>query len=350
MADLIEEGAVTFDAGGVFYNPRMKLNRDIGVAMTKSLGISEYLDGLASSGVRGLRVASEAGVARVILNDVNPVACERIISNIDRNDLTGCQVSCCNANVLMHQRHFQAVDLDPFGSPSPFISSAARSALAYLFITATDTAPLCGAHLQSGIRKYMAVPLKTDYHREMGARILLGLAARELARLDKAMAPMLTHVTEHYVRTYLRVEQGAKLADDCLKKMGYILHCHVCGSFSAVPVPVSGACGACGGRTIIAGPLWLGPLQDSEVIARAIPEVGQNAPARKLLETCRDEIDVPMYYDHHRLCKMLGSTPVKVDSIVESLRELGFKASRTHFTGIGIKTDACLEDIKNILK
>ncbi|HWQ20307.1 MAG TPA: tRNA (guanine(10)-N(2))-dimethyltransferase, partial [Methanotrichaceae archaeon] len=343
MADLIEEGAVTFDAEGVFYNPRMKLNRDIGVAMAKSLGISEYLDGLASSGARGLRVAKEAGVARVILNDVNPLACERISQNLERNDLTRCEVSCSNANVLMHQRHFQTVDLDPFGSPSPFISAAARSALEYLFITATDTAPLCGAHLQSGIRKYMAVPVKTDYHREMGARILLGQAARELARLDKAMVPMLTHVTQHYVRTYLRVEQGAKPADDSLKKMGYIQHCHGCGSFSAVLVPITQACEACGGRTVIAGPLWLGPIQDREVISRAIPEVGQNAPARKLLEACRGEVDVPMYYDHHRLCKKLGGTPGKVDSVVESLRELGFNASRTHFTGIGIKTDASLE-------
>jgi tRNA (guanine26-N2/guanine27-N2)-dimethyltransferase len=350
MADLIKEGAVTFDAGGVFYNPRMKLNRDIGVAVTRSLGISEYLDGLSASGARGLRVAKEAGVDRVILNDVNPLACERITQNIERNNLAGCQVSCCNANVLLHQRHFQTVDLDPFGSPSPFISAASRSALEYLFITATDTAPLCGAHLQSGIRKYMAVPVKTDYHREMGVRILLGLACRELARLDKSMVPMLTHATEHYVRTYLRVGQGAKQANDCLKSMGYILHCHSCGSFSSMPEPAVQACGACGGKTVLAGPLWLGPLQDRDVIGRALQEAGENTPARKLLESCRDEIDVPMYYDHHRLCRSLGSTPDKVNLVVESLRELGFKASRTHFTGIGIKTDASLKDIKNILK
>ena len=42
----------------------------------------------------------------------------------------------------------------------------------------------------SGIRKYLARPLRTPYHREMGARILLGLAARELARLDKEIAKL----------------------------------------------------------------------------------------------------------------------------------------------------------------
>ena len=222
--NLITEGAITFETEGAFYNPKMLLNRDIGVAMASSLGLSDYLDALSASGIRGLRVAKEAGVEKVTLNDVSPQACRLMEKNMSRNGLAG-TVTCCNANVLLHEQHFQAVDLDPFGSPSSYLSAASRSALSYLFITATDTAPLCGAHLMSGIRKYMAVPLRTDYHREMGARILLGLAARELARLDKAMQPMLTHVTDHYVRTYLRVIKGAKAADRCLEKLGYVEHC-----------------------------------------------------------------------------------------------------------------------------
>jgi tRNA (guanine26-N2/guanine27-N2)-dimethyltransferase len=255
--DLMNEGSITFDTEGVFFNPRMRLNRDIGVAMVKALGISEYLDGLAASGIRGLRVAREAGVEKVIINDVSPAAYQCILGNIARNETTNCEASCCNANVLMHDRHFEAVDLDPFGSPSPFLSAASRSALSYLFVTATDTAPLCGAHLKSGIRKYMARPVKTDYHREMGARILLGLAARELARVDKAMEPLFTHVTEHYVRTYLRVLHGAKAADRCLEKMGYIEHCFSCSGFRAIAEPKIGLCTTFGGTTLLAGPLWL---------------------------------------------------------------------------------------------
>ena len=34
---LLTEGAVTFEVNGSFYNPRMKLNRDIGVAMARAL-------------------------------------------------------------------------------------------------------------------------------------------------------------------------------------------------------------------------------------------------------------------------------------------------------------------------
>jgi tRNA (guanine26-N2/guanine27-N2)-dimethyltransferase len=56
-----------------------------------------------------------------------------------------------------------------------------------------------------------------------------------------------------------------------------------------------------------------------------------------------------MYYDHHRLCRRLSITPKKVDELVMALRESGWKASRTHFTGLGVKTDAGVKDVEEIL-
>jgi tRNA (guanine26-N2/guanine27-N2)-dimethyltransferase len=347
---LITEGAITFETDGAFYNPKMLLNREIGVAMAGTLGISDYLDALSASGIRGLRVAREAGVQKVTLNDVSPQACQLIEKNLSRNGLAG-TVTCCNANVLLHEQHFEAVDLDPFGSPSAYLPAASRSALSYLFITATDTAPLCGAHLNSGIRKYMALPLCTDYHREMGARILLGLAARELARLDKAMQPMLTHVTDHYVRTYLRVVKGAKAADKCLKELGYVEHCANCGSFvlrkESRP---AGQCSHCSAKTALAGPLWLGMIHEPQVIEKALCWRGLSRRATKLLGTCAGEIDAPMYYDHHSICERLHITPGKIGDAIEGLQKEGHRASRTHFSGLGIKTDAGMADIEAAIR
>lgn len=352
---LQEEGAITFEIDGAFYNPKMKLNRDICVAMASALAPGDYLDALSASGIRGMRVAREAGVGKVTLNDVSPMACALIQRNLKRNDLA-CEATCSNANLLMHERHFQAVDLDPFGSPSPFLAAASRSALSYLFITATDTAPLCGAHLNSGIRKYLARPLRTDYHREMGARVLLGLAARELARLDKGMEPLLTHVTDHYVRTYLRVRKGAKAADECLQRMGYVEHCPSCGCFVAKEEQepmIGGICSHCRGKTALAGPLWLGKIHEKETIRSALQRLSEgikassgSSRARKLLETCAAEEDVPMYYDHHSICERLNVTPGRIECVVEQLRAGGYKASRTHFCGLGIKTDAPLQRIE----
>lgn len=119
MAQMMVEGSVTLNVEGAFYNPRMKLNRDLGAVVAKVLGISDYLDALAASGARGLRVAKEANVEHVALNDVSPRAVGLLEENAKRNGLEGCEILSSNANVLLHQRHFEAVDLDPFGSPSP---------------------------------------------------------------------------------------------------------------------------------------------------------------------------------------------------------------------------------------
>jgi tRNA (guanine26-N2/guanine27-N2)-dimethyltransferase len=350
QTNLITEGAITFEADGAFYNPKMLLNREINVAMSRSLGLVDYLDALSASGIRGMRVAKEAGVEKVSLNDVNPHACKLIEKNLARNSIEG-TVTCSNANVLLHEKHFQAVDLDPFGSPSAYLSAASRSALSYLFITATDTAPLCGAHLMSGIRKYMAVPLRTVYHREMGARILLGLAARELARLDKSMQPMLTHVTDHYVRTYLRLEEGARAADKCLRNMGFVEHCPECGSFRLMQEAVpEGTCRHCKGKTRLAGPLWLGKIHDIGCIEKALAWDGLGHRAEKILESCAGEIEAPMYYDHHSICERLSITPGKIDEAIKRLSAMGYKASRTHFCGLGIKTDASMADVEKAIR
>lgn len=337
--ELLREGEVSFEADGVFYNPRMKLCRDIGVAMARSLGIREYLDALSASGIRGMRVAREAGVAEVTLNDISTRACELIQRNLTRNGLE-CEVTCRNANSLLHERRFQAVDIDPFGSPSPYMAAASRSAGSYLFITATDTAPLCGAHQRSGRRKYMALPVLTEYHREMGARILLGLAARELARVDKAMQPLLTHATDHYVRTYLRVRRGAEAADRCLEDLGYVEHCQVCGGFFIHKTHLQRGCSHCHGGTVVAGPLWLGRIHDPDWVNLALRHLDGSSRARRLLSACEQEVDAPMYYDHHSICERLGITPGRMDAVIERLQAAGFRASRTHFSGLGIKTDA----------
>ena len=98
--NLLAEGAIAFEAEGAFFNPKMKLNRDIGVAMAGALGLTDYLDAFSASGIRGLRVAKEARVDNVTLNDVSPQACQLIHKNLARNDLA------CDGNLLQRQCPF----------------------------------------------------------------------------------------------------------------------------------------------------------------------------------------------------------------------------------------------------
>ena len=365
-----EDASFPPSAAPVFYNPEMELNRDISVAATSAFvkrlverrdippSQITYVDALSASGIRGLRIAKEVGVATT-LNDWSAEAYDLILQNIEMNDLSETTTaSRKNANVLLHESKYNIVDLDPFGTASPFLDSAASAAINMLEITATDTAPLCGAHLNSGIRKYAAVPLNNEYHAEMGVRILLGAAARELAKHEKEMIPLLCHATRHYVRLYLEVKKGAKRADKSLKKMGFISHCSSCGfrtTISGLAPHIEKDCPHCEGVTTIAGPLWLGELHDPSFCQEVLDEIeerplGSKEIAKKIITFCRDELDMPTFYDQHVICKEMGVSAASMDMLMEFLKDQGFKASRTHFSGTSFKTDASLEKIKEIIR
>ncbi|MDD2438751.1 MAG: tRNA (guanine(10)-N(2))-dimethyltransferase [Methanosarcinaceae archaeon] len=357
-------------AAPVFYNPAMELNRDINVAATaafvkrllakKALKIEDirYLDAFSASGIRGLRIAKEVGI-HATLNDWSLEAFELIKKNIEHAGLSEkAEASRRNANVLLHESKFNLVDIDPFGTPAPFLDAAAVSALNLLSVTATDTAPLCGAHLNSGIRKYAAVPLNREFHREMGLRILLGACAREVAKHEKAIIPLFSHVTRHYVRTYLEIRKGAKQADRTLKYMGFLSYCPHCGERETVQglaVHIKPECPFCGGLREIAGPMWLGPLREKAFCNELLEEMEEKSlntkeQAAKIISFCRDELDIPLFFDQHVICKQLGVSASGIDLVIDSLKIKGFKASRTHFSGTAFKTDASIAEIKKIIR
>ncbi len=354
----------------VFYNPHMELNRDISVAATlayarrlssqKEIDISDirYVDTMSASGIRGLRIANEVGVSTT-LNDWSDEAFELILENIELTGLSEtAEATCKNANVLMHERRFNIVDLDPFGSPAPYLDAATRSVVHLLEVTATDTAPLCGAHFNSGMRKYTAVPLNNEFHSEMGVRILLGKVARELAKHDKGMTPLLSHATRHYVRAYLQVKKGAKQADRSLRELGFLIHCEKCGQrrfFHGLAVAIDDTCPSCENKMQIAGPLWLGQLHEKEFCDEVLAEMesldlGKKEQAKKIIIACRDEFNMPFFYDQHLICKRIGISAPAMEGFIEALRSTGASVSRTHFSGTSFKTDAELDSINEVLR
>jgi len=254
----------------------------------------------------------------------------------------------------MHERAHDVVDLDPFGTPIPFADAAFRSAREYVCVTATDTAPLCGAHFESGVRSYGAVPRNTEFHAEMGLRVLLSALVRTAARYDIAATPVLSHVSSHYVRTYLRLDGGARAADRLIGELGYVDHCQRClwreHERTLVADPVA-ECPECGQSTWTAGPIWLGPAHETEFVDRVAGNVpgsfGTAETARDLLETIGGELDRPTHYDQHRLYKRWGEPNTAMDDFLGALRTAGHDASRTHYGGTTFKTDADVAEIRD---
>ncbi|HJJ54859.1 MAG TPA: tRNA (guanine(10)-N(2))-dimethyltransferase, partial [Methanocorpusculum sp.] len=105
----ITEGSTTFRApvqdencdfppgsAPVFYNTRMEFNRDMTVLLLSVLRPAEYLDSMAATGVRGLRVANETHIP-VVINDFNRQATEIIQQNAD-DFAEQIEVTCNDAN------------------------------------------------------------------------------------------------------------------------------------------------------------------------------------------------------------------------------------------------------------
>lgn len=359
----VSEGEVTVevpevDDGGVFFNPVQELNRDVTVAVLRAYRergdteLETYLDAMAASGIRGVRAAA-AGF-EVTCCDVDPTAVELAERNFARNDLKGTAVRR-DANAFMHESWFDVVDVDPFGTPVPFVDAACNCARELLCVTATDTAPLCGAHFESGVRKYGAVPRNTEFHAEMGLRILLSALARTAARYDIAARPVMSHVTDHYARTYLALDSGARTADAVLDGLGYVDWCPDClyrehaRGLIADPLEV---CPNCDADTLTAGPLWLARPHDPAFVDairdRVNDGMGTAKRARTLLDRIGGELDTPTHYDQHRLYARWGEPAVSMDDFLGILQEAGFEASHTHYGGTTVKTTADVAEMHKL--
>jgi tRNA (guanine26-N2/guanine27-N2)-dimethyltransferase len=255
----------------------------------------------------------------------------------------------------MHESTFDVVDLDPFGTPVPFLDAAFDAARSLVCVTATDTAPLCGAHFRSGVRSYGAVPRNTEFHPEMGVRVLLSALVRAAARQDLSARPVFTHATSHYVRTYLHVESGAGVANDRIDELGHVDWCPSCHHREAergLLADPPDACPACGEDVLTAGPLYLARPDDRSFLAAVdgalSEELGTETEAADLLETVGAELDVPTHYDQHRLYARWSEPAVGMDAFVTRLREAGFAASRTHYGGTTLKTDATPAEMRSL--
>ena len=246
------------------------MNRDATVLLLPLLGPSDYLDAMGATGIRGLRVAHECGIP-VTICERDPSAIDLITRNAARAGLP-ITVIRRDVNALLPEQSFDAVDLDPFGTPAPFIEAGIRGTRRFLFVTATDTAPLCGAHLKAGICRYDALPMNTEYHSEVGLRILLGFVVRETVRYDRGVEPLFCYAREHFFRLHVRLLRGTKAADATFQNLGFVHQCRKCPyrEEEQAMFPSSLTCPHCGGNLQPIGPLWLGSLRDRGIVEEMI--------------------------------------------------------------------------------
>jgi tRNA (guanine26-N2/guanine27-N2)-dimethyltransferase len=344
----------------VFFNPAARTNRDISVAVAAATRPRTYLDVLAGTGARGLRVAKESsGEMQVTMADFSTASLAVARKNVRRNELgKRCTVVHEEANSYLvsrfeRQEKFEAIDLDPFGTPAPFVLAVMTAAAdgAVVSITATDAAVLCGVYPDVSFRRYGSLAVRSEFIHETGLRILLGFAARMGGVNDIGIEPIAAHSTLHYLRVFLRVRRGATSADESMKSIGFITQCNACGERLSGPASLS-RCPGCDARVRSAGPLWTGKLVEEKVLdgATRFSEKAEWKDAAVTLGALRG-IDryPPFSYSPERACSRLRIPSVSVERAMDSLVGAGFTAIRQPFEEIGIKTEAGYEEFVSAL-
>jgi tRNA (guanine26-N2/guanine27-N2)-dimethyltransferase len=357
----------------VFYNPIMELNRDIAILTFKSYQklmkreIS-FCEPLTSSGIRGVRIAIEVPyINKIIINDINPRAVQLATLNVKLNDLEDrITIENKDANLLLSQhgaprKRFDIVDIDPFGSPVPYLDTAVRALRnnGLLALTATDLAPLCGVHSKACRRKYGGKPLRTEYCHENAVRLLTGCTATIAAKYNIGICLLFSHSNDHYIRAYIQIQYGAKKADKSINNLGYILHCFDCFHREIIKNPFTKSieeCPECSSKMSWAGPLWLGEIFNKRFCDLIIEEnkrvaFRNNRKISKILTLTKGEIGGPeTYFVIDKISDKLSLPVPSVSSIIQKLQDRGFSAVPTHFNPRGIRTNAPALIILNLLK
>lgn len=354
----------------VFYNPAMMVSRDISVAIVESYsqlegrGSISICEPLSATGVRGLRYAAEVpAVSEVVLNDKSPLAYKLALTNTNLNDLNGkVRVYNREARALLTElaekgARFDIVDVDPFGTPAPFVESAllALKHKGLLMLTATDLAPLFGIKPSSCIRKYFAKPILSEFSKEVGARILAAFVAREAAKLSLAAKPIYTFLVRHSLRLVVVIERSKSKAFRTLSQIGFVVYCPRC-LYRAVEKDAHRnlECPLCRGKTLVAGPLWIGDLWDERYAQTILKNYSErkylSTEGLKLVKLVALETGKPPLYTTVMSIAKLASlkeepSPLKV---VERITQSGGLASLTHFDSKGFRCNLQPRDVARL--
>jgi tRNA (guanine26-N2/guanine27-N2)-dimethyltransferase len=270
-----------------------------------------------------------------------------------------------DANQLLSQyttfhQKFDVIDIDPFGSPREFIDSTVRALKppALFCLTATDMPVLVGIRQQTCIKRYAAVPLKTEYAHELAVRILLGCAVREAAPLNIGLLPLLSFSIDHYVRLYCLAQEGDKDAWKAVSQLGFIIHCNQCGHrfIAEGLIPSTASCDQCRSeKPQLIGPLWIGKLGEAGFIKKmsqnlAHFSLGEKRRISALLSTLEEEVNgPPTYYDLHQLADKLNIPIPPFRDVISRVRNLGEFCVRTHYSPHAIRTSASEQTLMQLL-
>ncbi len=343
---VLKEGSASFEpCEGIFYNPYMRLSRSLSVSILRAykhlVNKDEpltLLDAFTATGIRGLRYAVEADY-QVDFLDFSAKAVECASKNLSLNSIKG-QVFDDDFVAFSTNEGFKskydAVELDPFGSPVPFLwpalymlSSKKRAILSF---TATDGPVLCGVQGDAAKKYYQSHIPHNSFCHETGLRVLMKKAALTAAEFNFAFKPLASFYYRHQWKVIAELEKSHEgvmetlthisTAEDPFTKKHY-------------------------------GPIWTGPLFDEEILAKASSDDKQ---AEKYLNLFREEYSltssIPYHYSLPAIIhgfSIKGNMP-SLSSILKTIKEKGYRGTKTHFSPQALRTNMPISDFVELLR
>lgn len=347
----------------------------------------EILEVLSASGLRAIRYGKEIPQARrIVANDMSASAVQSIRENVEFNGLQNVVVpNKDDANALMFSRrenHVHVVDLDPYGSATPFIDAAVNCVQdnGLLLVTCTDLGVLAGnSHPEKCFSMYGGQNVYTGANHESALRLVLGMVSQAAGRYGMAIEPLLSLSIDFYVRCFIKVRRSAQLVKHNASKSMVVYFCSQCHSHTTQPLgratdtgkpgmpykygyaqgpTTSPNCEHCGHVNHIGGPMWGGPIHNKEYIDRMLAiadtldeSVYGTVPRMKgMLTMARDELDTPFYLQipHMSSIARVQSPPIKL--FVSALFNAGYDVSFTHAKAGAIKTNAPMAFVWDVVR
>ncbi|MEM0026315.1 MAG: hypothetical protein QXT53_00055 [Ignisphaera sp.] len=360
----------------IFYNPEMVENRDITIAIlytimtqpTRNEKSFVFVDPMAATGVRSIRFVLEVGKQlkkslHIYMGDISAVAVDIIKHNlrINRiNDFSNADLSINLMDANEYVYHLKRnhvvidyIDVDPFGSPAPYIHSAISSIKrgGIVGITATDVAVLEGKYSNTLLRRYGIRGIKTQISKEIATRALLSFLLRVATIYDRFIEPLVSYQFKHYVRIFIRVLESASKANYYISRcIGKVRYCPSCGYslFEAIDEKsAQRTCPICGGTMISIEPLWICNLNNKHYVKSAYVNATKMPWLKKTSLNILGILSESEYESPtiriSQLAKKFRINIPSISLVINCLKEHGNEAYRSIFYDDGIITNASIE-------
>ena len=224
----------------VFYNPAMSRSRTRSVLLmqyaieNKLLGNGPIyaVDGLSATGLRARRWLNElpedsAKRIKATIIDMNQFALNLALKTHEEfppvhseGELKAINGDLRSA-ILNQGWHW--VDIDPYGSPIPFLDTAVQSIArkGILEVSATDTAALTGSSKNPLLRRYGARVRNDGLAHDSALRVLLATVARAAAKHERRIEPLISIWDSHHLRVSVRVIRSIEGANKIEESVGW---------------------------------------------------------------------------------------------------------------------------------